>query len=297
MTAITLANHCAFPSGPQVSFRLDGDFNSRLNAACYAGYFIGNDGNEEEYSVSGGVENTTQWLDAGNASDVWSMWTRTSGTLSDWNSLGSGNNNVRLNLGTNRSFRIIRSSTGTSTIIGYTRAYDAATGGNLLQTTSTVTWSATYEFEGCPLCCFTPDTLITMADQKLIPIKDIREGDKILIGKGTDFSEEVVEEIIVRTNRPMYKIYFDNGTVLEASEDHPLHVKGKGPSSINPTIEYKDLGIPGKLKVGDMVSTGPQNQVGDGLYTHVLKIEPMDYRGVVMTLGNTHFFANGICVY
>lgn len=298
MTAISIANHSVYPfTTLEVNLQMNGRFNTRLNATCYAGAYILSNGFHYEYTSTAGGSSVGTWLVSGTAAEVWSMWTRTGGTLSDWNSLGSGTNNVRQQQSTSRYWRLLRSSIGTNTIIGYWRAYDAASGGNLLDTSASGTYSATYEFEACPLCCFTPDTLITMADFKMIPIKNIREGDRILIGKGTDFSEEVVEEVIVRHNRPMYKIYFDNGTVLEASEDHPLHVKGKGPSSINPTIEYKDLGIPEELAINDLVSTGPHNQAGDGLYTRIVKIEPMDYRGVVMTLGNTHFFANGICVY
>lgn len=133
-------------AGPTVSARADGATMSRLNLSCYAGIQFNTDGQEWEYSAQGSLILETTWLDTGSSSDVWVMWTRTGGTLSDWDSLGSGNNNVRLNLGTTRSFRIIDTVSsevgGAETIIGYFRFYDAATGGNLLQTTSTVTWSA-----------------------------------------------------------------------------------------------------------------------------------------------------------
>lgn len=278
--------------GPTVSPRLDGATNSRLNAACYAGFTLQNDGDEWEYSVSGGLTSLTTWLDTGAAGDVWVMWTRTGGTLSDWNSLGSGNNNIRLNLGTTRSFRLWRSSTGTNTISGYCRFYDAASGGNLLHTSSTVTWSAEYEFSACPLCCFTPETLVTMADGLQIPIKDIRKGDKVLTVVDNDFAEVEVTEVIVMTNRPMYLIEFESGRSLRASGDHPIWVKDVGWASIDfQDVEYKDLSSPrAQLNAGDLVSTS------DGTYDKIRFIATLQYPFAVYTLKETPFFANGLLV-
>ena len=278
-------------SSPVVSPRLDGQVNSRINLSCYAGFRLENDGDEFEYSVSGGITNQTTWLDSGNASDVWVMWTRTGGSESDWEG-GAGNNNVRLNLGTTRDFWIRRTITGIDTIIGYCRFYDAATGGNLLHTSSTVTWSAERDFEACPLCCFTPDTPVRLANGMDVPIGKIEVGDVILTVKDKEFAEEPVTGIIVRQDRPMYLIQFEDGRQLRASGDHPLHVKDKGPASIDfCDTEYKHLPNRARLEAGDEVSTT------EGDYRKIEFIARLEFKGVVLSLENSPFFANGMLVY
>ena len=162
-----------------------------------------------------------------------------------------------------------------------------------MQTTSSATWSAERTFDPCPICCFTPDTLITMADGKQLRIADVREGDKVLtVGEDLiSLSEMEITKVLVRVERQMYRIHFSNGSFLEASDDHPLHVKGKGMASVNPTIEYKERGIPEPLAVGDEVYD---------FYGHpwrVIKIEPMIYKDPVFTFAESLFFANGILVY
>lgn len=127
-------------AGEQVSAVANGCTNSVISGTCYGGPIFLNTGAEQEYTSTGGTVSQGNWLDAGSASNVWVVWHRTGGTLSDWNSLGGGNNGVRLNLGTSRNFRISRAAQGISTLIGYFEFWDAASGGNLLQTTSTVTW-------------------------------------------------------------------------------------------------------------------------------------------------------------
>jgi hypothetical protein len=271
---------------------INGDTNSRVDNSCYAGQFFGTDGYSEEYSPSGSANSASfQWLTAGNAEDVWVMWTRTGGTLSDWDSLGGGNNNVRLQMNANRAYRIVDtvSSTagGAETIIGYFRMYDAATGGSLLATSATVTYSARRWHDACPLCCFTPDTPVTLASGLEVPISTVQVGDKIKTLNGT----EEVQEILVRTNRPMVRIHFENGQHIDASTDHPFHVKGKGPSAVNPEYEYKDIGVPNTLSVGDLVS----NESGG--HNTITGLQPIEYPGQVYTFSNKLFYANGKLVY
>lgn len=146
---------------------------------------------------------------------------------------------------------------------------------------------------GCPLCCFTPDTLISMGDGSTKQIGDIKAGDFILVYD--DLSQlnvaVPVKEVIVREDRPMYTYTFENGKTLVASEDHPLYVVGKGYVSINPSIGYKDMGVPGHISVGDFVV----NELG--IQTRITGIEPHPYKGVVYTFGNSKFYANGVLVY
>ena len=270
---------------------INGDTNARVDNFCYAGQAFYTTGVSYEYSPSGGLSTSFTWLTAGAAADVWVMWTRTGGTLSDWDSIGAGNNNVRLQLTTNRNYRLVDtvSSTagGAETITGYFRMYDAASAGNLLATSATSTWSARRWHDACPLCCFTPDTPVTLASGLEVPISTVQVGDKIKTLNGT----EEVHEVLVRTNRPMVRLHFENGQHIDASTDHPFHVKGKGPSSVNPEVDYKDIGLPDTLSVGDLVS----NQ--NGGHNTITGIQPIEYPGQVYTFSNKLFYANGKLVY
>ena len=167
---------------------------------------------------------------------------------------------------------------------------DATSGSN------TRYWVISLETEStnsCPTCCFTPDTLIRMADGGEKQIGEVQVGDFILVYD--DLSQlnvaVPVKEVIVREDRPMYTYTFENGKTLVASEDHPLYVVGKGYVSINPSIGYKDMGVPGHISVGDFVV----NEVG--IRNKIVGIDPHPYDGTVYTLGNSKFYANGVLVY
>lgn len=167
---------------------------------------------------------------------------------------------------------------------------DATSGSN------TRYWTVTVETEGegnCPTCCFTPDTLILMADGSEKPISEVSVGDFILVyDELSQFNVAVpVSEIITREERPMYELTFANGNSLRASEDHPLYVVGKGYASVAPIPDYKDLGLPNRLEVGDQVV----NELG--VPSRIVEIKPIEYTGTVYTFGNSRFYANGVLVY
>lgn len=127
-----------WPTGPSVSATADGCSNFRSSGTVYGGPRFLNTGAEQEYTNTGGVTSKGNWLDSGASSEVWVEWTRTGGSLANWDVWpGAG----RHQLSTTRSYQINRSSAGVESIAGYFRFYDAASGGNLLQQTSTVTWS------------------------------------------------------------------------------------------------------------------------------------------------------------
>lgn len=285
-------------NGPTVTLSpINGSTNSRPDNYCYAGQFFGTDGYSEEYNSSGSASLASfQWLTAGTNSQVWVMWTRTGGTLSDWDSLGGGNNNVRLQMSTNRPYRIVDtvSSTigGAETITGYFRMYDAASGGNLLATSATVTYSARRWHDACPTCCFPGDTLVRMASGLEVPINTIEVGDMVMqFDPKLDRDVPVeVSEIMVRFNRPMVAIQFEDGSVIRASTDHPFHIKGIGPASVHPEVEYKSIGVPSKLEVGMVV----QGRTRPHTITAIRRIE---YPGPVYTLNNSLFYADGKLVY
>lgn len=277
--------------GPTVSARLDGRINSEQEpATVYCGARVDSAGDEWEFDEFANAINQTIWLDTGSSSDVWIERTISSGS---WNSQDPGAG--RHNLGTTRNFRVVRSTVGSQSCTCTFDFWDAASGGNNLQSTSSSTWTATVIFNPCPTCCFTADTMITMADGTLRRIADVREGDKVLTPTedGLDVTEMEITEVIVRVDRPMKRIYFSDGQILEASEDHPMYIKGKGWASINPDprTDYKDIGVPKNAEVGDTVFTEYGNPV------KIVKIEEMEHPDAVFTFKESKFFANGILVY
>ena len=149
------------------------------------------------------------------------------------------------------------------------------------------------EYTGCPFCCFTPDTLIRMADGSEKPIVDVQVGEFILVYDEALMSNVAVpvSNVITRVDRPMYELTFEDGNTLRASEDHPLYVVGKGYASVAPAPGYKDLGLPHPLEVGDQVV----NELG--VPSRIIGIKPIDYTGTVYTFGNSRFYANGVLVY
>ncbi len=142
-------------------------------------------------------------------------------------------------------------------------------------------------------CCFTPDTKISMADGKEKAIKDVIEGEEVLVydTDNNTFGVKPVRCVITRTERPMYKITFSDGTFLEASEDHPLFVVGKGYSSIVPPEIYKDLKSIGTISIGDRVLSV------QGRELEITDIEKIDFSDTVYEFDTSGFFANGILVY
>jgi intein/homing endonuclease len=128
-----------------------------------------------------------------------------------------------------------------------------------------------------------------MADGSKKPIGEVEVGEWIMVRGGI----EQVTEVITRTNRVMYQITFMDGRILNASEDHPLYVVDKGYAAINPGIggDYKDLGIPDMLYVGDLVLDS------DGRENAIVSIETLDYPHTVYTFMESEFYANGMLVY
>lgn len=141
----------------------------------------------------------------------------------------------------------------------------------------------------CPNCCLPPETLILMATGEWMAIVDVRVGDEIVTRNGN----KKVTEIITRTNRVMYEITFVDGRILRASEDHPIYVVGRGYAAVNPGVggNYKDLGIPEQLYVGDFVLDA------DGKENEIVSIEEIDYPHTVYTFAESEFYANGMLVY
>ena len=154
-------------------------------------------------------------------------------------------------------------------------------------------------------CCFSYDTLITLADGSTKPIGLIEVGDKILsynTDTKTTFENEV-QEIITRKDRDMYRFTLENGTEIIASEDHPFYVVGKGYSSLNPNLTAQGTQgyelLQGKL---NWIKNGDTVLISDGAEVKINSIKPIAHPDKVFTLANKiksypNYFANGVLVY
>lgn len=291
-----------FSSAPTVTL-VDSGVSWSYDFTTYAMVRYGADGNEYKNatastSTTTGARGTpgTNWLTSGSASGAWVYRSISSGSLWTDGITASG---AQMTSDRTIGVRDTNSAAGgVSCTLTVTMRDASGGGGNLLDTGGPFTLTATY-YNACPLCCFTPDTLITMSDGKQIPIGMIREGDEIVVynPNGGTFDVETVEEILVRVARKMYKITFEDGTVIHASDDHPFHVDGVGPASIVPQPAYKHEYETTELKVGDFVTCIKASWWEGHDVEKITKIEYAEYLEEVYTLGNSYFFANNKLVY
>jgi len=154
-------------------------------------------------------------------------------------------------------------------------------------------------FEGLDLCCFTGDTLITLADRTTIRIDAIKVGDKVLsYNEITD--EELISEVLAITSptkKDIVKYTLGNGTIVEATTEHPFWEIHKGWSSYSPSATEKDHKLEvSKLEKGDILLTQ------EGIQVEINNIE-LDsnraYEKVYNFKLQEHYtyYANGILVH
>jgi hypothetical protein len=127
----------AAEAGVDAQFNTNGDGNLRIGAQCFVGLQINNNGTEYEYTSTGGTTSIGTWLNKGTTSDVWVEMILVSGT---WNSIDAGGG--RLATTTTRSWRSVRSSMGVKNTTANFKFWDAASGGNLLDETGNITFTA-----------------------------------------------------------------------------------------------------------------------------------------------------------
>jgi hypothetical protein len=155
------------------------------------------------------------------------------------------------------------------------------------------------DFEGIDICCFTGDTLITLADRTTIRIDAIRVGDKVLsYNEITD--EELISEVLAITSptkKDIVKYTLGNGTIVEATTEHPFWEIHKGWSSYSPSATEKDHKLEvSKLEKGDILLTQ------EGIQVEISNIE-LDsnraYEKVYNFKLQEHYtyYANGILVH
>lgn len=242
---------------------------------------------EENFSTWAAQNSGVEWIDgftSSVASDYEAKYDHTSGSDIPAR-IGFTAENTYTAITTTLTWRLV-SLSGTKSSNGTAYVREIADTGNVASAAYAI-YVETGGGGGCPLCCFTPDTLVTMADGMRKYIVDVQAGDLIKVRSG----EEAVGEVITRTNRVMYKLTFADGRTLRMSEDHPIFVRDKGFASMNNQWDYKDLGHAAQLEEGDFV------KMEDQTFNRIVHINEIDYPGTVYTFSNSRFYANGMLVY
>lgn len=147
-------------SGPTINTAAILSNNNDNSGTCEANVKIDSDTYYYRSTYSGTMIQGSQWLTAGAVSQVWVQRTINSGSLTT-DGIGAG----RVACTADRTVGVFRGPiTGTKSCTLTFYFYDAASGGNLLASKQ-ITVSATNlggGVGGCPLCCFTPDTMISV---------------------------------------------------------------------------------------------------------------------------------------
>ena len=87
--------------------------------------------------------------------------------------------------------------------------------------------------------CFVAGTLVWMGDGTLKPIEQVKVGALVLSKneKTGEVTTKNVSHVSVRADIWTRKLTFDNGAVLETTDEHPLYVDGRG------FVKAKEVGI------------------------------------------------------
>ena len=155
------------------------------------------------------------------------------------------------------------------------------------------------DFDGQDICCFTGDTLVTLADLTTKRIDAVRVGDKVL-SYNEITNEQVVSEVVAITSptkNNIVKFTLSNGTIVEATTEHPFWEVNKGWSSYSPPATLRDHKMKvAKIEEGDILLT----QEGAEVQIVGMKLDlNREYEQVhnIKLEGHYTYYANGIVVH
>jgi hypothetical protein len=148
--------------------------------------------------------------------------------------------------------------------------------------------------------CFVKGTKITLSDGRSLPIEEVRPSDRIL---SYNIEKRAVEEDIVQKTDSVYhnnliKIYFEDSTINENTEDHPYYVKDKGWCSFKPSEAFKKYKIQTKqLQPGDVCFKILNNKLVEAKIKDItLIMDKVITYNISRLERNKNYFANGILV-
>ncbi len=148
-------------------------------------------------------------------------------------------------------------------------------------------------------CCFVGDTKVTMYDGSIKNIDSVLAGDAILTyNVETDVYESgTVTSIESPIKDDIIEFILSNGTIINATTEHPFWVIGKGWSSYSPDRTMLDHQMEvSKIEDGDLLLDNDGNEV-ILLNMNEGKSELQKVYNLLMAEGNHTYFANGILVH
>ena len=150
-------------------------------------------------------------------------------------------------------------------------------------------------FDGLDVHCLAKGTQITMSDNTLKAIEELKIGDKILSynKESKHYEISVIKELASQFHKDLVTIEFSNGTQITCTKDHPFLLNNLKWSSINPYKTKMDYEINNvvELKLGSKIKSLQHS-------LEIIKINEIDgvqktYTIVNLDKNNT-FIANGI---
>jgi hypothetical protein len=142
--------------------------------------------------------------------------------------------------------------------------------------------------------CFTGDAQVSLGDGTCKAINGVRPGDQVLARCEGTIGPALVLRVDSVIHDDLVRLRFNDGTELVCTDDHPIHVEGKGWCAVDPTRAQRELLVV-PLEVGDvclMLANGSTRTV---LLTALSK-EPAPRMTYNLTTAQGSYFANGILV-
>jgi hypothetical protein len=147
--------------------------------------------------------------------------------------------------------------------------------------------------------CFISGTQITMSDDTMKNIEDIKVDDSVK--SWNEETNQIEDNIVTKLMSPIHddivKLTF--GDIVNGNTfDHPYYVKGKGWCSYRPewTMERYDIGQIGQLETGDICYYNNDGELEEIKLSHI-KEEWGEVQTYVFQVENNTFFANNILTH
>lgn len=142
--------------------------------------------------------------------------------------------------------------------------------------------------------CFTADAQVSMGDGSCKAINGVRPGDQVLAWRDDTIGAALVLRVDSVIHDDLVRLLFSDGTELVCTDDHPIHVEGKGWCAVRPTKAQRELSVV-PLVVGDVCLMHSEGATGPILLVAVSKATApcMTYN---LATAHGSYFANAILV-
>ena len=147
-------------------------------------------------------------------------------------------------------------------------------------------------------CCFVKGTKISMFDNTIINIEDIKIGDIVLTyNEETNLQEPgKVLNIVTPLRSDIIRYELSNSTIIESTSCHPYWIIDKGWSSFNPELTEKMYNFTVfKIEINDILLSIDNKEVTIDNINELITKKVTTYN--LEIFGNHTYYANGILVH